>query len=480
MGHEVLVVCPESQSMSLPKEHDFYAIRRYPTYVSLRDLGRRRPKEGAVPFVAPKTSLGRPTTHAGPRPRGLLAKVTEKFVRLIAYPAYLTWALWKAGREFNAHVYVTNDLDTLLAGVLCSMTSRALVHDAHELWPDQFIGMGVYSSTALAWLRMLERILLRRANVVITVNEFIGEELEKRYKIRKPQVILNVPALEHYHLVHRPVRRATAKKVALYQGLFTFHRGLENLVNACQFLEDDVTLVLRGYGPNENQLREIAKQYTNCRFEKPVHMNELVSAAANTGHIGIVPYAPVNINNYLASPNKLFEYIQAGLPVVGSDLPFLRKIILGHEVGYVFDPNSPSDIARAINTATRDSVLPILRTNVRRIQKRYCWDEEQEKLVSLVRRLTHSPKSEGTATHPEAHTVSNRHQVKSRLSVNTSKRCYARYNRLRGRIDESARCSKAVTSTCHPSIIRLICPGVRESQKRVKAFPSSKTPDRSC
>jgi glycosyltransferase involved in cell wall biosynthesis len=292
--------------------------------------------------------------------------------------------LWKIGKEFNAHVYFTNDLDTLLAGVLCSMTSRALVHDAHELWPDQFIGMGAYSSTGLAWLRVLEHILLRRADVVITVNEFIAEELEKRYKIHKLQVILNVPALEHYHPVHTPVQRERAKKVALYQGLFTFHRGLENLVNACQFFEDDVTLVLRGYGPNENQLREIAKQYVNCRFEKPVAMSELISAAANTADVGIVPYAPVNVNNYLASPNKLFEYIQAGLAVVGSDLPFLRKIILGHSIGYVFNPNSPRDIAKAINMATRDDVLTSLRSNVQKIQQQYSWAEERKKLVKTL------------------------------------------------------------------------------------------------
>lgn len=388
LGHEVLVVCLKSQSTDLMEKRDSYTIRRCAAFVSLRDLMKRRIRKDVYSYGLSRIATPRSSQpRAAFVPRRLLAIARDSFVRLVAYPAYVTWTLWKTGREFNAHIYITNDLDTLLAGVMCSMTSRILIHDAHELWPDQFIGIGVYASPAIAWLRIIERLLLKRANVVITVNEFISEVLAKRDAIRTPQVILNVPPTGLL-TIHQQRRGSAAKKVALYQGLHTFHRGLENLVAACEFLESDVTLVLRGYGPNEERLREIAKRFNNCRFEEPVEMKELIGAAAKTADIGIVPYLPVNINNYLASPNKLFEYIQAGLPVVGSNLPFLEKIIAGHKIGFVFDPRSPRDIARAINRATRDDVLPVLRRNVREIQRQYSWNEEKKKLVEIVREAT--------------------------------------------------------------------------------------------
>lgn len=387
MGHDVLVVCPRTQPTSPVEERRLYRIRRCPTFVSLRDIMKRRIRQDVRSYGLKEHKPSKPRRMSALRRS--VAIVRGTFVRLIAYPAYLTWTLWRTGREFNAHVYFTNDLDTLLAGVLCSMRSRKLIHDAHELWPDQFIGIGIYASPAIAWIRILERLLIRRADVVVTVNEFIAEELQKRYAISMPNVIMNIPAIDHQIEPSREHRRGSGK-VALYQGLHTFHRGLEELVSACGFLKDDVTLVLRGFGPNEERLREIAKRFTNCRFEKPVDMKELVIAAARTADVGIVPYVPVNINNYFASPNKLFEYIQAGLPVVASDLPFLRKIILGNKIGYVFDPRDPRSIAQAINAATRDDVLPILRDNVRKIQTRYSWTEEQNKLLEVVNDLSSS------------------------------------------------------------------------------------------
>jgi glycosyltransferase involved in cell wall biosynthesis len=377
IGHRVLVVCPKSDRTSLMEERGFYSIRRITAPCSKYYRIKTRMRRDRISY----DNSGAPSTKT---PKiSPIQRTIRLLVRLIVFPICLTWAFWRAGREFNAQIYITNDLDTLLAGILCSATSRMLVHDAHELWPDQWTGMNAYSAPAVAWLRLVESLLLKRPNVTITVNPLIAEVMEKRYNIRKPRVILNVPEIEASNAVKKE-RRSGSQKVALYQGLYAMHRGLENLIRACEFLEKDVTLVLRGYGANEHNLREIAKQFKNCRFERPVEMKELVRAASSTADVGIVSYVPVNMNNYLASPNKLFEYIQAGLPVLGSDLPFLRQIIVENNIGYVFNPHSPRDIARAINMATRDSILCILRHNVRKIQRQYSWSEERKKFVNLI------------------------------------------------------------------------------------------------
>jgi glycosyltransferase involved in cell wall biosynthesis len=242
------------------------------------------------------------------------------------------------------------------------------------------IGSGPVPSSVVALLRISERVLLKRVDCVITVNEFISQELQRRYHVQRPRVILNVP--KAVPQIEKLSLQPHVVKIALYQGRYARIRGLENLVRACQFLNKDVILLLRGYGEIEAELREIAKPFTNCRFEEPAPPGQLV-CAASSADIGIVPYLPTNLNNYFASPNKLFEYIQAGLPVVASDLPFLRQIVIENEIGYLFDARSPEDIARSINLATRDESLRMLKSNVLKIRHRYSWEEEEKKLSRI-------------------------------------------------------------------------------------------------
>jgi glycosyltransferase involved in cell wall biosynthesis len=98
-------------------------------------------------------------------------------------------------------------------------------------------------------------------------------------------------------------------------------------VIAADYLLPDVRLVLRGFGIIERELKALSVGRANVRFENPVDTNKLVSAAGEAD-VGIIPYLPTNLNNYLASPNKLFEYIQAGLPIAASDSPVMRRVVL--------------------------------------------------------------------------------------------------------------------------------------------------------
>jgi glycosyltransferase involved in cell wall biosynthesis len=375
-GHTVRVTCTKSDrtpdferrdnysitrvSLSLPRTAEVYSQRRLKVQLQREDSILAR-----LPLLALAHSLELALGYS---------------LRLAFVSILLTCKLAKCGRAINAHVYVSSDLDTLFAGALCAGASRKLIYDAHELWPDQFVGTA--PSPLIAAFRILESVLLKRVDAVITVNEFISNELEVRYKIRKPYVVLNVPKKELR--VPPETIRPCGTKTVLYQGAYQVARGLENLVRACQFLRDDVTLVLRGYGPIESELREIAKDFGNCRFDGPVPASELV-LAASSADLGVIPYGPVHLDNYFASPNKLFEYIQAGLPVVASDLPFLRKIIAENQIGYLFDPRHPRSIADAINAATTEENLRILKANVRRIKDRYSWEEEQTKLLTIIR-----------------------------------------------------------------------------------------------
>ena len=283
-------------------------------------------------------------------------------------------------RRLDADVYASNNLDVLLAGAIASGRGggRHLVYDAHELWTD----MSLQTLRFRAFFYSLEKALIRKARAVMTVNEFIASELARRYDIRTPEVVYNCP--ERSEIPMNPKR--DARIIALYHGVFGSDRGLENLVLSSKYLDRDVLLLMRGFGEIEAKLRALAYGRENCQFEDPVPQNEVIMKAAEAD-VGVVPYLPTNWNNYLCSPNKLFEYIQAGIPVVASDLPFLRKVILGEDIGLTFNPYDPRDIASTINKVTREQELTRLKQSVRKAAEKWCWEREEPKLLQIYDRL---------------------------------------------------------------------------------------------
>jgi glycosyltransferase involved in cell wall biosynthesis len=403
MGNQVVVVCTKSTRTKYFEKNESYSIVRVDIpefreifhsitsfinkrFCQLKILKAKPSMQGEISGID-----GQIRQRASSAPFKAIMR-SQRLLKLFRYVNVLlrfcglTWKFTRIGRSLDADVYLSNDLDTLVSGVLCAYPSKKSIHDAHELWIDQFVGMGVYPTILLKLFSAIEYAFLRHVNIVITVNDFIAQELERRYNIRRPQVILNVPKKASHSKKHSNTLSPKNKKIALYQGGYLPGRGLENLIRACEFLYGDVMLVMRGFGDIESKLRQLARPFKNCVFDPPVPPDKLVSSASSAD-VGIAIYLPINMNNYFASPNKLFEYIQAGVPIVASDLPFLRKIVAENEIGYLFDPRCPKDIARAINFATRDEILQVLRENVRRIRDKYCWENEQRKLIKLFNEL---------------------------------------------------------------------------------------------
>jgi len=120
----------------------------------------------------------------------------------------------------------------------------------------------------------------------------------------------------------------------------------------------------------------------------PVPMAHLVTAAAEAD-IGVVPYTAYSPGYYYASPNKLFEYMFAGLAIAVSNLPFLEKIVRNHDLGVVFNPADPKHIAEQLSLLVCNPArLRTCKENATRVARdRYNWDHEGGKLVDLYRTL---------------------------------------------------------------------------------------------
>jgi glycosyltransferase involved in cell wall biosynthesis len=228
----------------------------------------------------------------------------------------------------------------------------------------------------------IERFLISRVDAIMTVNEFIARVLAQRYTIKSAiHVIYNYPP-KNRSLRSRREKKRDEKIEALYHGILSPERGLENLVDAAQHLLPDVVLVFRGSGILEDALKALSIGRNNIRFERPVGMREVVKAA-ESADVGIVPFLATNLSNYYISPNKLFEYIQAGLPIAASNLPFLTKVVSTNDIGTVFDAREPKSIAKAINQITRKDVLARQRKNVLEVASVFCWEQESKKLLQV-------------------------------------------------------------------------------------------------
>jgi len=144
-----------------------------------------------------------------------------------------------------------------------------------------------------------------------------------------------------------------------------------------------------GYGDYQATLQEMAAAEPEGRihFIPAVPQRDLLAYCASA-EVGVIPYQAVDLNNYYTSPNKLFDFIQAALPIVASDLPFLRKVIVEHNLGIVAKLDSPQSYANAINAVlARPDGGAALRANLRKAAPNYTWAAQAVKLVEAYGNL---------------------------------------------------------------------------------------------
>ncbi len=300
-------------------------------------------------------------------------------------------------RNSPGDIYHAHDFNTLpVAWWAKKRLGGKLVYDSHELFVERNTPTpSSYISKYM--IGKIEAFLIHKCDVVITVNESIAKELAHRYGIERPRVLMNAPPSpkEPRFDPERSLRATLGisgqYKILLYSGGITFGRGLSQVIEAIEYLPY-CHLVIMGYGAESyiEYLKDVAaKEGVSSRvsFFGPVPSEE-VTAFASTADLGIAPIENRCLSYYYCSPNKLFEYIAAGLPVVASNFPELKRIIEGYGLGTTFDPEDPRDIARAINEVLSDPVkYEEMRQNALNAAKIFNWENESEKLLAIYKSL---------------------------------------------------------------------------------------------
>ncbi len=287
----------------------------------------------------------------------------------------------------RADGYLSNDLDTLLPNFLVSRIKRKpLLYDAHEYYtgvPELKNRPGVRR----VW-KCIEKHIIPFIRYMVTVNESIAALYAWEYDA-DPVIVRNVP-VRHSHSGALPVRKDLGlpddRKIIILQGSgINIQRGAEEAVEAMRFL-DGVLLLIVGDGDVISKLKELVHKYTlqeKVLFLPRMPMEQLRDYT-RLADGGLTLDKAHSINYRYSLPNKLFDYIHAGIPVLASNLPEVRKVIQDYHIGLVVKDHKPENLAQALKRLLFDQELRnTWLTNLPRAADELCWDREKKILEEL-------------------------------------------------------------------------------------------------
>jgi len=322
--------------------------------------------------------------------RGTRHRVLAAVQHPLSYLEYVAKAFVLALRS-GADVYEANDLPPLLPAVLAAKTrGKPVVYRAHELWPE------ARARVPFAWFwRLMERWLVARCDEVVTPEENRSLIYERELGARRPPLTVRNcppyrPPIESRRLRDELERRGIAcSTIVLYQGLVDSMRCIEEIAEATRRFDDGSVLVIvgSGHGKWAEPARALAA-YQRIVVLPRVPYEELPPYTASAD-IGVLLYRNDCRNNYYCAPNKLFEYMMMGVPVIAADYPGMVPLVEGEGVGVCVDPGAPEMIAAAVNrlAGDPDARARMKANGLRLTRDRYNWTVEFEPLLRRYRSL---------------------------------------------------------------------------------------------
>jgi glycosyltransferase involved in cell wall biosynthesis len=288
-----------------------------------------------------------------------------------------------------------HDLSTLPVGLALKRKlapAAKIIYDSHELFPHQ-----VTDPRFVRYWSRIERHLIGHADAIITVNGSIARILAETYGIATPDVIYNShdysskgEAIDRDTFLHRFGAEADGFNV-LFQGSLGDSQNLSELIKAFGYLDQSYRLLLIGTGPAEATLRQIChrQKIDNVYFGGWIEQEHLMHYTPHAD-LGIVPYQDQSglLNVTYCTPNKLFEFIEARLPICASDLPELRNIVAAHGIGDVYDLSTAEKIADATRDCrNRIAAGEFSLANREQARREFSWKAQACKLLAIYERL---------------------------------------------------------------------------------------------
>jgi len=276
---------------------------------------------------------------------------------------------------------LANDLDTLAANFMAAkIKNKPLVYDSHEYFTEvpELINrpriQGVWET--------LEGLMIPKLKYAYTVCNSIANIYREKYGVGF-KVVRNVPVKNTVSLELK--KENDAHNIVLYQGAVNIGRGLKQAILAMQFLEN-TKLIIAGDGDIKSELENLVVEkslHEKVEFAGRLPIDELAELTASAD-LGLSIEEDLGLNYRFALPNKLFDYIQANVPILITDLPEMVAVVQKYKIGEITDSLKSETLAQKIEHSLTDAVKrEIWKENLKVAAKELVWEKEEGVLINM-------------------------------------------------------------------------------------------------
>ena len=338
------------------------------------------------------TLVGRKLSNSLPIPNWTFKTIRLKmiFKKGPLFYFFFNLRLFFVGLINKTDLFYANDLDTLAPMFLLSkLKKKPLIYDSHELFCE--VPELKASRIKKSIWQKLEGYIIPKLQTCITVNVSIAKIYEAKYNVPF-YIIRNISDFDQTFIPKSRVQLSLPedKKIILLQGAgINVDRGAEELIDAMEFVQNAVLYII-GSGDVWENLKQ--KVLFNKNIQNKVVLinklpkSELINYTFNAD-IGLSIDKNTNLNYLYSLPNKIFDYIQAEIPILASRLPEIENIILQYKIGDFIDDHNPKTIANKLNEMLYSQQLSSYKKYLAIAKKEITWKSEKEKLLTIIKNI---------------------------------------------------------------------------------------------
>ncbi len=287
--------------------------------------------------------------------------------------------------SLNCKIYHFHDPELISIALKLKKKGKKIIYDVHEDVPRQILSKSYLPKFIRKILSILfeiyENYIAKKFDYIITSTPFIKDRF---LKINHKTIdVQNMPILSEFTNIKH--NWATKEKALCYIGGITKIRGIEEIIVAVKHLPE---IMLYLAGPLENdELKKIINNNNQIKYLGFLNRNE-IKTILNKCICGLILFLPEE-NHIKSQPNKLFEYMSSGLPVIASNFPLWKEIVESNNCGICVDPLKPDEISKAIEYLINNiDIARKMGENGRKaVIEKYNWEIEKIKLLQIYNKI---------------------------------------------------------------------------------------------
>ena len=307
----------------------------------------------------------------------------------------IAWKIFKLALKEKADIYHFHDPELILIGLILKLIGKKVIYDVHEnvclqVLSSEWIFPPIRKVISF-FVIFIEWFSLHFFDKIIVAGKDIKFQPHFKKFSNKIIILRNFPIITFSEMEVFP--KPNDKIRFIYTGGITFTRGIMEIIEAYKFIGcKNSELILLGFFGNvdfKDKIMHKINNFVNIKYISAISYKKMFELLKNC-HVGLICFKPTlnNINALSGRNNKIYEYMMAGLAIIGSNFESWNNFILGNKIGITVDPNKVSEISSAMNFLIENPERVLsMEKNAKKLSNKYSWESERHKLINLYKEL---------------------------------------------------------------------------------------------